>query len=32
MRHMRSLKVLAALSLIAEAVGALAILWRADAH
>ena len=30
MRHMGSLKVVAALSLIAEAVGALAILWRSD--
>ena len=32
MRHMGSLKVVAALSLIAEAVGALALLWRAEAR
>lgn len=29
---MGSLKVVAALSLLAEAVGALAILWRSDAR
>ena len=29
---MGSLKVVAALSLLAEAIGALALLWRADAR